>query len=140
MTVLAEIATYLDAQVASLTAATNLFAGQMPDAPDTAVCLHHRPGAPVYHLGAEDGVPQVPVYENHRLQIEVRAANAATAYTDAESLANEICGLLTLINVTLSGARYLLIEPTTLPAPTEEDKQGRITFVINFQIQREPHA
>lgn len=138
MTVLAELGAYLDTQVASLTIATNLFLGQMPDAPDTAVCLRALPGGrPDFTLGATPGTAHAPNFEYHRVQAEIRAANAATAYTDAETLAWTVYNTLSLVGTTLSGVRYLLIEPRDIPAPLEEDSKGRVSFVVNFDIQRE---
>lgn len=139
MTMLAEIGTYLDAQLATLTIGTNLFLGQLPESPNTATALFHSPsGRPDFTMGAVDGTAQLPQFEWHRLQVVSRAANTATSYTDAETLIWSIYRQLSLTNVTMTGVRYLLIEPVAVPAPLEEDKGGRISFVANFDVARTP--
>jgi hypothetical protein len=138
MTVLTEIGTRVDTDFASLTLGTNLFLGQEPDSPDDCVTIHARPGgAPQFMMDAVPDTPQVAAYEPHRIQIVVRKANTATAYADAETLAWQIYRALTLTSVTLSSVYYLLIEPTTVPAPLDEDAHGRISFVVNLQALRD---
>lgn len=137
-TMLPEIGARLVSAVPGLVLASTLFLGQEPDSPDTCVTLIAGPGGePEWTMGAQDGVAQVPVYEPHRLQALVRAANTATSYTTAEAQAWLIYRALSLTNVTLTGTRYLLIEPVAVPAPLEQDSQSRITFVVNFRVLRE---
>jgi hypothetical protein len=141
MTMLTEVGIYVASNVPSLTLGTNLFLGELPDEPDTAVALHALPGGrPEYTMGAQDDIPQHPEFEHHRLQIEVRGPAGATAYVDAETLAWTIYRKMALTNANLQGIRYLLIEPTAIPAPLDLDKQDRYTFVINLNILREPES
>ena len=134
-----EVGTYLDAQFATLTLGSTLFLGQMPEAPDTACALYQGSGGrPSFTLGAEDAVAQRPQWESFRLQVVVRTADSATSYTDSETLIWSIYRALSLTNITMSGIRYLSIDPIDIPAPLEEDKKGRISFVCNFEVLREP--
>ncbi len=139
MTVLAEIGAYLDTTFASIVAGTSLFYGAMPEEPDTCVALAVSPGGkPQFMMGASDGVAQLPAWEPHRVQVKVRTANAATSYTDSETLAWSLYRAMSLTNVTLGSVRYLMIEPVAVPAPLEEDKRGRVLFVFNLDCLREP--
>lgn len=137
MTMLSEIGAYLDSELASLTLGTTLFLGQLPDDPDTATGLHGGSGPPPdFTMGATDGTPHLPNMEYHRLQVVCRAADAPTSYTDAETQCWAIWRKLSIVNVTLSGVRYHVIEPLGIPAPLEEDAQRRISFVANFMCTR----
>lgn len=139
MTMLTDVGTYLAAQIGSLTLGTTLFLGQMPEQPDTATVLYARPGMPPdFSLGAPQGSAQTPNYENQRLQVQVRRADGPTAYPDGESLIESIWLKLMLTEITLSGTRYLVIEPKDHPSPLDEDKSGRISFVANFAVMKEP--
>jgi hypothetical protein len=138
MTVLTEIGQRLDETLAELNLGSTLFLGQEPDDPDTCVTLYAAPGGePEWTMGAEDDTPIEPIFEPHRVQAVIRNANTQTAYPDAEKQAWRIYRQLSLVNATLSGVRYLLIEPTAVPAPLDEDKKGRLTFVVNFTVFRE---
>lgn len=139
MSMLTDIGTYLAAEIGSLTLGTNLFLGQMPESPDDVTVLYARPGMPPdFSLGAPQGSPQTPNWENKRLQVVVRKADSQTAYPDGETLIDSIWRKLMLTEATLSGTRYLLIEPKDDPAPLEEDKKGRLSFVANFDVMKEP--
>lgn len=138
MTVLGDVTTYLAGAGLGLTVATNLFYGQMPDTPDDCVVVYERPGTrPDFTLGATEGQPHLPNFENVRLQVVVRR-DGETAYAEGSALITSIWRALSLGGgITLSGTRYLSIEPMDSPAPMDEDKQGRLLFVANFWAQPE---
>lgn len=139
MTMLSEVGQYIADNFAQWNLATTLFLGQMPEAPDRAMALHQGPGRPDFTLGATDGDPHHPNFEHFRLQIAVRAAGV-NAYPDAEADIWAVYRKLNLANVTIGTVRYLSITPVDIPAPLEVDKKDRVTFVCNFDIQREPES
>lgn len=143
MSLLVDVATYLVAQLPDddLVIGTNLFMGQAPDEPDAIVVVYERPGAPVHTMGAEDGERHDPALEMPRLQVMVRTSAEATAYPTGSDLIYRIYRTLSVANIVLtSGERYLIIEPMGMPGPMDEDKQGRIKFVANFSVTKEPTA
>lgn len=129
MTTLVDIATYLDAQQASLTLGTNLFLGRMPDSPDTCVVLYEYGGsAPDNTMGGG-----LPVLQNPSVQIAVRAV----LYASAESLINLCWGTLEgIVNMSLSGTRYNRVTAIQSPFVLERDSQDRVIFVQNFNVTR----
>lgn len=139
MTMLAEVGTYVDSNSSGLTLATNLFLGQLPDSPHVAVVLYQGPAAPpTFMMGAAQGTPHAPALEHQRLQVVSRGGIDEDSYTDAETESWRLHRLLTINEVTLSGVRYLAIEPTDVPHPLDEDAQRRISFVTNFTVTKEP--
>jgi hypothetical protein len=129
MTTLVDIATYLDAQQASLTLGTNLFLGRMPDSPDTCVVLYEYGGsAPDNTMGSG-----LPVLQNPSVQIAVRAV----LYASAESLINLCWATLEgIVNMSLSGTRYNRVTAIQSPFVLERDSQDRVIFVQNFNVTR----
>jgi hypothetical protein len=129
VTTLVDIATYLDAQQASLTLGTNLFLGRMPDSPDTCVVLYEYGGsAPDNTMGGG-----LPVLQNPSVQIAVRAV----LYASAESLINLCWGTLEgIVNMSLSGTRYNRVTAIQSPFVLERDSQDRVIFVQNFNVTR----
>jgi hypothetical protein len=129
MTTLVDIATYLDAQQASLTLGTNLFLGRMPDSPDTCVVLYEYGGsAPDNTMGGG-----LPVLQNPSVQIAVRAV----LYASAESLIN-LCWITLegIVDMSLSGTRYNRVTAIQSPFVLERDSQDRVIFVQNFNVTR----
>ena len=129
MTTLIDIATYLDAQLASVTLGTNLFVGRMPDSPDTCVVLYeYGGGVPDNTMGGG-----LPVLENPSIQVAVRAASYATA----ESLIQSIwLTLETVIDETLTATRYNRIGAIQSPFPLDRDSADRVVFVQNFDVTK----
>lgn len=129
MSTLVDIATYLDAQQASLTLGTNLFLGRMPDAPDTCVALYEYGGsAPDNTMGGG-----LPVLQNPSVQIAVRAV----LYASAESLISLCWATLeSIIDMSLSGTRYNRVTAIQSPFVLERDSQDRVIFVQNFNVTR----
>lgn len=139
MTMLTEVGQYVSDGFAWLNLGSTLFLGQMPDTPDDAVALAQGPnGRPDFTMGASDGEPHLPAFETYRLQVQVRAAGDENSYPTAEAKCWAVYRWLCVSNATLSGVRYIVIDPVAVPAPMEEDKQGRVTFVVNFDVQRVP--
>jgi hypothetical protein len=129
MSTLLDIATYLDAQQASLTLGTNLFLGRMPDSPDACVALYEYGGsAPDNTMGGG-----LPVLQNPSVQIAVREV----LYASAESLISLCWGTLEgIIDMSLSGTRYNRVTAIQSPFVLERDSQDRVIFVQNFNVTR----
>jgi hypothetical protein len=127
MSTLVDVATYLDAQLATLTLGTNLFVGRMPDSPDTCVALYEYGGAvPTNTMGTA-----TPTLESPRIQVSVRAS----AYSDAETLIDSIWTQLEgIVDETLTSTRYNRVSAVQSPFPLERDTADRIVFVQNFQV------
>lgn len=129
MSTLIDLATYLDAQQATLTLGTNLFVGRMPDAPDTCVTLYEYGGvAPDNTMGGG-----LPVLQNPSVQIAVRASS----YSSAESLITSCWSTFeSIVDESLSGTRYNRVSAIQSPFPLERDTHDRIIFVQNFNVTR----
>lgn len=129
MTTLIDIATYLDAQLASVTLGTNLFVGRMPDSPDTCVTLYeYGGGVPDNTMGGG-----LPVLENPSLQVAVRAASYATAESLIQSIWLTLEGV---IDETLTSTRYNRISAIQSPFPLDRDSADRVVFVQNFDVTK----
>ena len=129
MSTLIDVATYLDAQLSTLTVGSNLFVGRMPESPDTCVTLFEYGGAsPTDTLGGG-----LPVMENPRIQVMTRGAT----YAATETMARSVWTVLEAIqNSTLSGTRYQRMSAIQGPFPLERDTQDRIVFVQNYVVTR----
>ena len=129
MTTLIDVATYLDAQLATLTIGVNLFVGRMPDTPDTCVTLFEYGGsAPTDTLGTG-----LPVLENPRVQVVTRGVTYAATETTARAV---WAALQAIQNSTLSGVLYQRMSAIQGPFPLERDTQDRILFVQNYMVMR----
>jgi len=117
----ADIAAYLAANLTGgHVVGTDIFSSQMPDAPDTAICVYQTGGLKPY---GQDSV------EYPGIQIIVRAAAAA----DAEALANQILLLLKLVvNVTIGSHVYHYIEPQGSFINMGQDDKLRVACTISF--------
>lgn len=139
MSLLVDIGTRLS-DLFGLTIGTDLFLGQMPDEPDTCVVVYERPGAVHFNMGAEDGAQHDPSLEQPRLQVLVRRANGPLAYPEGSDLIYAITRRLPTVGVAIGGTRYIAIEAMGTAGPLDEDKQGRLSFVSNFMVTREPEV
>ena len=130
---LLDVATYLDTQVASLTLGTNLFMGNMPDAPIESVAMYeYTSGPPVETLGGADTAMETP-----RLQIIVRSGD----YAAGRDLIEDVWkALRNVANTTLSGTRYQRIAALDSPNFLQRDSNYRPMFVCNFEIMKVPDA
>lgn len=127
---IADITTYLAAAGLSLTAGTNLFAGDVDETLDEATWLMSYPGqAPDYAMGL-----QVLNLEYPRVQISTRSLSYATGETRIAAIVAELVkiGPTTLA----SGKRYLAVLPTQSPFLLKKDANQRWVFVVNVEITK----
>lgn len=105
------------------------------DEPDVFLSLHQYSGlGPVYTHSHGN----LPAQERPGLQIRARASTAAA--TKALAYAAYFA-LQDVVNTTLGGTRYLLIEALASPFPLEVDQNRRHVWVGNFNVLREaPHG
>lgn len=139
MSLLVDIGTRLSS-LFGVTLGTDLYLGQLPERTDTCIVVYERPGAVHFNMGAEDGAEHTPSLEQPRIQVLVRRANSPTAYPEGSDLIYEITRRLPTVNVTINGTRYIAIEAMGTAGPLDEDKEGRISFVSNFMVTREPEV
>jgi len=104
---------------------TDLFKGQMPDAPDVCVGVHAYGGA------APDDVTGC---EYPKFQLQVRSTSPELAYAKAYALME---GLHSLRSVTLGTTLYHCITADSSPIPIGEDARGRWTYTVNFSVYKE---
>ena len=131
MAFLTDIATYLDTQLASLTVGTNLFAGVLPETPQTAVALFESTSMPPMET---HGTGTRPVIERPRLQVIVRSSD----YAGARSLADDVWEVLQAVSgQTFSGTRYLRIASIDSPQFLDRDSQQRPRFTTNYDTWKE---
>lgn len=121
--ILDELATHIDAQT-TLTQGTDLFKGDMPDAPDACAALFETPGASTPASLAD-------TVELRSVQVRSRALK----YPDAQTRCEEVYRLLHgVAETTLSGARFVLIEAKQPPFSLGEDGKQRHLFAVNFRV------
>lgn len=130
--ILDDVIAYLDSSLATLTAATNLFATVMPESPDDVVAVTETPGpAPVDTMGT--GAPSV---ETPRLQVLSRAEHPATA----KARAREAWLALGAIGEGLLGGgdrRVLRVQVDQSPFVVGRDGNDRIIYGFNCQAWRD---
>ncbi len=126
-----EVATFI-ASACSLTVATNLFKGKMPDAPNACAAVYEYPGLPPIHVFGQASVAE----EFPRVQIAFRGdpddyatprALAETAYKACAAAGAQL----------ISGARFLGLDPLQPPFPISTDGKGRRTIGFNVQVGKE---
>lgn len=121
---LEDIGNYLQANGVG-TVGTDIFLGQMPEAPDNCVALFEYAGySPDLHW---DG-------ERPGLQVRVRNKSYAAGRAKAEQIVQKLHGLAEGM---LSGTRYLLIRAEQSPESLGRDANGRNEWVVNFAIIKE---
>lgn len=131
MGLLDDLGGYLDTQLGSLTAGTNLFYGRLPDDPDVCVALVEYGGEPPVSVM---GATVFPVVEQPRLQVLTRAAG----YASASSLAVSVWAVFEgVVNSTIGSTRYHRVAGLQNPFPLERDSQDRVVFAQNFKVSRE---
>lgn len=103
---------------------TDIFAGLLPDTPNTAICLFQTAGA------KPDPIENI---EYPGLQILVRAPS----YSDSWTLANAVFKFLAgKINQTLNSTVYHLFEAQGSPLDAGVDSAGRAVFVLAFLVMK----
>jgi hypothetical protein len=107
---------------------TDVYAGDMPDQPDAAICVKAYGGeAPDEDLGVE----------YPKIQIEVRDAkdtNAQVTYTRAY---NAMKLLYSLRAVVIGTTHYYYIKADNGPNPIGRDAKGRMGYTVNFSVFKE---
>ena len=134
MATLDEVGAFL-ASACSMTLATDVFIGQYPSSPDLTIALFEYPGMkPITFFGSSAIAVEYP-----RVQVTVRGevddyetprAIAETAY---RAMAAQGHG-------TLSGTRYIALEPLQSPFLIRKDEKGRPVIGFNAQITKELSA
>lgn len=127
--ILQEIAEYLQDQGLGLRSST-IFLETTPDKPDVCIVLFTYPGQAGMRTHSGDGVD----YERPNLQVKTRG-DSLTAF----NLAMDVHHALSLVkNMTLSGVRYLSIEPMQSPYQVPADQNGRKQYQLNAQVVKRP--
>jgi len=104
---------------------TDIFAGQMPDAPDTAICVYQTQGR------KPDSVEQV---EYPGIQIIVRAATDPAAMALAITIMKLLAGA---INLTINTRSYHWIESQGSPINLGQDDKLRVTYTLSFIVMKD---
>jgi hypothetical protein len=117
--------------------AGNIFQSLRPSEPDRIVSVHQLPGSkPKRTLGKGFA------WEEPRLQIYVRNAvgqlnDTTTGFPAAEADARQIWNLLrAVVNQTVNGTRYMIIDPDGEPSPIELDPNNRPLIVMEFSVMK----
>lgn len=136
-TVLRDMANYLANQSTSWIAGTNLFAGFLPDKPNTCIALIEVLGfePPAETMGGSDvnvERPQIQVVSrSEQMDYETARTNSKWAY---KTLRNK---LSTALGST-SGTHYLAILPRTSPYYQGEDDNARHVITFTLDVWKEP--
>lgn len=103
----------------------DIFIGALPPSPDDCIALFEYAGEPpdLHWNGEYPG-----------LQVISRAKKYGMARGKIELVKNTLHGV---VETTISGTRYLLIQAKQSPASLGIDENGRRLFVINFRIIKE---
>lgn len=123
MPVLDELALYLEQQGHG-TRGTDLFAGQLPDDPDTLVSLFETPGAALL-------ASLVDQVEERSVQVRARAASYAAARTKAEAIYALLHGKA---QATLGGGAFTLIEAKQPPFSLGRDVKQRQEMAFTLRV------
>lgn len=128
-----DVTTFLTASAEPLTFGTNLFAGLLPDNPDSATaCFEYSGIEPLYTMGPST----LPAIAQPHLQIVARDISYTAARDSAEATARV---LETVVNMALSGTNYLRIARLQDPFFMQRDTvKNRVYFACNFDVMRVP--
>lgn len=130
-----DVVAYLEAftPTLSLTFATNLYAGLLPDSPDATVALFEYAGpAPIYLMGPRT----LPAIAQPDLQVIVRDINYPMARQSAEAVAR---ALEEIVNETVNTTFYERVARKQDPFFLRRDAvKTRVYFCCNFEVMREP--
>ena len=108
--------------------ATNLFVGKEPDYPDECVTLFDTAGMP----------PQLTYdaserYERPSFLVRVRSNSYTTGWSLIHDIVDSLHGRA---QETWNGTLYSVIYCSSGPALFDWDKNGRVRFVCNFNLNR----
>jgi len=112
----------------SLVFATDLFIAKEPAKPDNVVTIFDTPGFPNQLTYNGDETYQFP-----SIQIRIRNRVYLTGWELAKEIMDHLHGRA---QETVNGTLYSLIRAMGEPVPLHWDKNDRIIFIINFNIQR----
>lgn len=130
-----EICQFLEGESSlGLTFGTDLFFGRMPDSPDLCVTVMDNPGEPpmlTYKKGTSN-------YYYSSVSVRVRSIDYAEGWDLMFSILEYLHGLSEL-NSTDNSMYYALIRAMNDPQVLYWDDNDRVTFFINFDIQRKPN-
>jgi hypothetical protein len=108
--------------------AIDLFIGREPAKPDNCVTIFDTPGYPPYlGVGGEVG------YEYPSVQIRIRNIKYTPGWEQAEAIKNVLHGMN---HTTVNGTLYTVIICSSGPALLDWDDNGRVRFILNFNLQR----
>lgn len=130
MSTLSELGDYLEAEVHTVSQATNLFLGSRPDTPDTVLVIYEYAGSsPEYTQESFR-----PSAESVQIQVVARAID----YEEAKALASEVWSVLACVtNTDLSGTHYRSIRPNASPALLGRDANDRNLVYFNATVEKE---
>lgn len=129
MNMVDEIAAYLEA-TGHGTLAVDLFQRQLPDDPDTAMCVLQLEGAPGQYVQDSEYLD----LEMPTLQIMTRSINPETAESNLDGPYRE---LMKVRNQIIGGTRYVSITPLMSPAITDRDDNNRFLARCDFEVRKE---
>lgn len=130
-----DIAQFLsDESALGLTMATNLFYGRFPDNPNECVAVFDNPGdPPMLTLKKETSA-----YFYSSISVRVRSLEYATGWQQAHNIVEFLHGLSQL-NSNDNSTYYAVITAKNDPQVLYWDKNDRVIFFVNFEIQRKPN-
>lgn len=135
MGMLEDVTTHL--QGTSLgTLGTNLFMGRMPDTPNFAIAVFEYGGAPPIDTFRSGTTVRPPTIDRGRVQVMVRSTATATASSRAWDIYDTLGSVANqkLVGSSSGGTQYLSISPVQTPMMMPRDEQGRVRYVVNFDV------
>ena len=124
----ADLAAYLDAQLASLTLDTNLFVSRLPDAPDACVALLEGSGAqPVLNMGTLAKV------DNPTVQVRVRDVSYPAGYAVVMAVFKALHGL-SETELVSGGAVVKSAWAMQSPVHIGRDEKERHEWSLNLRV------
>lgn len=130
-----DIAQFLEAESSlGLTLGTNLFYGRMNDRPDNCVGIYDNPGDPPLLTLQKS----TSAYFYSSVNIRVRNLEYAAGWTIAHNIIAFLHGL-NQQNCPDASSYYGVIRATNDPQVLYWDKNDRVVFFSNFDIQRKPN-
>lgn len=129
MSLLDAIAAHIDTG-STLTVGTNLFKGLMPDEPIECACVYEYAGEPPREsMGNAPGQVERP-----RIQVVSRSVT----YVGARDRAQTIWNILQQVtDASLSGVRYLRVQPMSSPFLMGRDENRNVKVVFNCVVEKE---
>ena len=135
MSILSEAVDRIDDQIGKWVKGTNLFGDVIPEHKgnpnNSCFVFQTSGGAPEWGIGSRS----TPIMERPGLQIIVRSKIAAEAYSDITNLFANVPVLFR--EVDLGGVRWHSVLPTSSPALLNRDNEGRVLYVVNFNVMKQ---